>query len=397
MEVVVDWRNLEAFPLSLIFNKLVERIDHIYFSVVCKNWYSIAKFNYQYRQVKNNVLPMLMVPKKKCRSKRCLYGISTNTTYHFQLPVYHNNRLCGSSHGWVAKTEDKSKDTFITLLNPFKKLFSIALPCISIPRFQRDRRNHECNVHKVILSCNPTTRPHDYVVVVSYGVAGFLAFIKAGQKSWTYIDANYFGFTDMLFYKGLVYAVGRLKDIISFDVCNLKDSLDGEVIPNVINSMVIPASLKDDDYYYADKAYLVESVEGDLFQVRRFIGYPNNDDSLPSFGTEEFEVYKLELDFQSGKLIQMIKLDSLGDNVLFVGDSESVSMSASYFSNYLQKDSIYYTDDFYDEEPHGYPNGPFDMKIYNIKNKSFSEHYPFKCWQKRMPPSVWVIPPFQWD
>jgi hypothetical protein len=286
--------------------------------------------------------------------------------------------------------EDKSKGTYITLLNPFKNLVSISLPRISIPEIHRRRGNHECNVHKVILSCNPTTRPHDYVVVVSYGMGAFLAFIKAGQKSWTFVNAKYFGFMDILFYKGLVYAVGRYKNLVSFDICNTEDSFDHEVIPNVLSSK--------DDNYYVDRAYLVESLEGDLFLVGKTIGFPNYDD-IPSIsnGTEGFEVYKLELDLQSGKLIQMIKLDSLGDNVLFVGDSESVSMSASYFSNYLQKDSIYYTDDFYDEDPRCYPNGPFDMKIYNIKDGSFSEHFPFESWQKRMPPSLWVIPPFQWD
>jgi hypothetical protein len=67
----------------------------------------------------------------------------------------------------------------------------------------------------------------------------------------------------------------------------------------------------------------------------------------------------------------MIKMYSLGDNVLFVGDSEFVSMPASYFANYLQKDSIYYTADFYDDVPYPYPNGPFDMKIYNVKDETF--------------------------
>ena len=131
---VVDWGNLEALPLSLIFDKLVERIDHIYFSVVCKNWYSIAKFSYQNRQIKNNVLPMLMIPtKRRCRTKRCLYGISSNTIYQFQLPLPYNKRLCGSSHGWVAKVDFISNLTIITLLNPFKNLVSIPLPPIYMP------------------------------------------------------------------------------------------------------------------------------------------------------------------------------------------------------------------------------------------------------------------------
>jgi hypothetical protein len=393
MEVVVDWGNLEALPLSLIFDKLVERIDHIYFSVVCKNWYSMAKLNYQNRQIKNNVLPMLMIPtKRRSRTKRCLYGISSNTTYNFQLPLHHNKRLCGSSHGWVAKVDDNYEGTIITLLNPFKKLVSITLPLLYT--VDKRVRYYECDVHKVILSSNPTIRPHDYVVVAIYGMRKCLAFIKAGQNFWTYVHDDYFCHTDVLFYKGLIYAVGRWNNIISFDICNSKDSFDHEkIIPNVVSSW---------GDSYAHRGYLVESLEGDLWLVRKFIGFPDDDNpdeerNLPSSGTKGFEVYKLELDLQSGKLIQMIQIDSLGDNVLFVGDSDSVSMSASYFANYLQKDSIYYTDDFYDEAPHPYPTGPFDMKIFNVKDESFREHYPFKSWQKRSPPSVWVIPPFQWD
>jgi hypothetical protein len=83
--------------------------------------------------------------------------------------------------------------------------------------------------------------------------------------------------------------------------------------------------------------------------------------------------------------------------MFYLCDSDSVSLSASYFANYLQKDSIYYTDDFYEEAPDPYPTGPFDMKIYNVKDGSFSEHCPFQQWFKRMPRSLWIFPPFQWD
>jgi hypothetical protein len=385
----VDWGNLEVLPLSLIFDKLVERIDHIYFSVVGKNWYSIAKVNYQNRQVKNNVLPMLMIPtKRKCRTKRSLYGISSNTFYNFQLQVPYNKRFCGSSHGWVAKVE-YSNDTIITLINPFKNQVSIPLPPIYMLDIDRRKKNYECNIHKVILSANPTTRPHDYVVVAIYSMRKCLAFMKAGQKFWTYVDDDYFCFTDVIFYKGLVYAVSRWNNIVSFNICYSENE---KVIPNVVSSRGV---------VYAHRAYLVKSLEGDLWLVKKFIGYPDHaeddDRYYPSSGAKRFEVYKLELDLQCGKLIQMLKLDSLGDNVLFLGDSDSVSLSASYFSNYLQKDSIYYTDDFYDDVPLPYPKGPLDMRIYNVKDESFSQHCPYQHWFTRMPPALWIFPPSQWD
>jgi hypothetical protein len=152
--------------------------------------------------------------------------------------------------------------------------------------------------------------------------------MKAGQKFWTYVDHDYFCFTDVIFYKGLVYAVGRWNNIISLDICNSKDC--EKVIPNVVSS-------RGSDTRYAHRAYLVKSLEGDLWLVRKAIGFPDDDDDedshISSSGAIGFEVYKLELDLQTGKLIQMLRLDSLGDNVLFMGDSDYVSMSASYFAN----------------------------------------------------------------
>ncbi|XP_058751891.1 putative F-box protein At5g55150 [Vicia villosa] len=381
----MDWENLEANLLSLIFDKLVERMDHIYFNVVCKNWYSIAKFNYQSRQIHNNVLPMLMIPTKK-RLVRSLYGISCKKDYKIKLSVPSNKRLCGSSHGWLAKVDDCSKGIFITLINPFKNAVSIKLPLMYIMDMYKTRKYYEYDVHKVVLSTNPSFKPLDYIVVVIYSVRRCLAFLKAGQKNWTYIDDAHRSFNDVIFYEGLVYAVGRWNNIVSFDLSYAKND---HIIPKVV-------SLKGDDY--ANRAYLVKSLEGQLWLVRKFIGYHGDEDDEdniePSGGAKRFEVYNLELDFQTGELIQRLKIDSLGDNVLFLGDNDSVAVSASYFSNYLKKDSIYYTDDFYDDSP-PYPNGPFDMKIYNVKEESFNQHCPYHPRFKRMPPALWVIPPCQ--
>ncbi|CAI8596625.1 unnamed protein product [Vicia faba] len=383
----MDWGNLESHPLSLIFDKLVECLDHIYFSRVCKNWYSIAKFNYQNREIHNNVLPMLMIPTKK-RWVRSLYGISCKRDYQFKLPVPSNKRLCGSSYGWLAKVDYCSQDTLITLINPFKVALSIKLPPIYIIEMYRTRTYYEYDVHKVVLSSNPTFKPHDYIVVVIYSVRKCLAFLKAGQNNWTYIDDVHGTFNDVIFYKGLVYAVGRWNNIVSFDLSYLKDD---RVIPKVV-------SLEGEDY--ANRAYLVKSLQGDLWLVRKFIGFPGDEDDEdniePSSGTERFEVYNLELDIHTDQLIQMLKIHSLRDNVLFLGDNDSLAVSASYFSNYLQKDSIYYTDDFSDDSP-PYPNGPFDMKIYNVREENFSQHCPYHRKFRRMPPAVWIIPPFQWN
>ncbi|XP_061366868.1 uncharacterized protein LOC133310003 [Gastrolobium bilobum] len=335
-----DWAYLPALHLSLILDKLVERLDHIWFSAVCKNWHSIAKLNHQNNEFKSKVLPMLMIPtERKSRKKRSLYGIAAKKVYHFQLPVPYSKRCCGSSHGWLATVDSCY---VITLMNPFKNVAPIPLPPLN-PGLSH-KYLFEQNMHKVTLSVDPTSNPDDYVVAAVYTQACNLAFIKAGQKFWTYIDEDFLCFTDITFYKG---------------------------------------------------AYLVKSLEGNLLMVRRFLGYHHPDSSSYSTGTESFEVYKLELDVQSGKLLQMSKLNSLGDNVLFLGDSDSISVSASYFSHCLRKDSIYYSDDFYDNDP--YPFGPFDNGIYNVKDRSFAKYYPYNPSFKRMPPPLWVLQPFKWD
>jgi len=71
----------------------------------------------------------------------------------------------------------------------------------------------------------------------------------------------------------------------------------------------------------------------------------------------------LELDVQSGKLEQMNKLDSLEDNILFVGDrGDSISLSASAFSK-LETVSIYFVEDSGKDD--------FELRIYNVQDGSF--------------------------
>ncbi|XP_061341415.1 putative F-box protein At3g25750 [Gastrolobium bilobum] len=383
-----DWAYLPSLALNLILDKLGERLDHVWFGAVCKNWCSVAKLNHQHHQFRGKVLPMLMIPtKRKSRIERNLYGIVSETVYNFKLPVPYSKKCCGSSHGWLATVDP---DYVVTLMNPFKNLK------IRLPRLNRGLSNkcyYERNMRKVTLSADPISNPNDYVVAAVHSERCCLAFIRRGQKFWTYIRNDFFCFTDITFYKGRVYAVGRWNNIVSFDLCYSDDPYGTEkIMPNVLYR----GGRKEP---YSDRAYLVKSLEGDLWMVKRFLGFyfTSEDSDVTSTGTKRFEVYKLELDFQSGKLLQALKLESLGDNILFVGDNDSISVSASYFSNCLRRDSIYYTDDYNEEEPSPYQSGPFDNGIYNVKDGSFAKHYPYNPSFKRMPPPFWILPPFQWD
>ena len=380
-----DWAYLPVPALKLILDELVELVDHIWFGAVCKNWCSVAKCYHQSREPGSKVLPMLMIPtKRKSRKKRSLYGISSKKVYPFQLPLPYSRRCCGSTYGWIATVDRRN---VITLFNPFKNVAPISLPRINRGDVWDDTF-YERNIHKVTLSADPATNPDDYVVATVHNQCCHLAFIKAGQKCWTYIDYVDKGlkcFNDITFYKGLIYAVGRWEGIVSFDLRYSNDPSGSEtIVPNILSPQIFGGS-------YSGRAYLVKSLEGELWMVRRFLGFCPGED-YHSSRTKSFKVYKLEVDAQGGKLLDKLELKSLGDNILFVGDNDSISVSASYFSSCLQKDSIYYTDDFNDELI-PYQSGPFDLGFYNVKDGSFGQHYAYNPSFKRMPPPLWVLPP----
>ena len=69
------------------------------------------------------------------------------------------------------------------------------------------------------MSHNPTSSQDNYAVVAIYAPSDWLAFINPTQQyAWTYLDENLTSFTDIAFYGGLAYTVGRLGMVVSSDV-----------------------------------------------------------------------------------------------------------------------------------------------------------------------------------
>ena len=90
-------------------------------------------------------------------------------------------------------------------------------------------------------------------------------------------------------------------------------------------------------------------------------------------------------------------MKSLGDEALFVGDNQSMSILASNFPG-CQPNSIYFTDDSIDvfAIKNTYrPKGPFDMGIYCLENGTFQKHYTPKYKHRYLAPPLWVVPPLQ--
>jgi hypothetical protein len=313
---------------------------------VCKNWQSIAKLNHQNHQIKPNTLPMLMIPATNylC-TKTNSFSLLELRECPFRFQLCHNNptlSVCGSSHGWLALLDDSK--SIITLMNPFKDIPHIILPPLN-------------SVNKVTLSADPITNPDDYLVAAIYdGCGGNLAVIRRGQTVWTYVDTSKSSFIDVIFYKGLLFALNIRNKIVSFDIHCSNDVSDKETItPSVVLEEKVGES------FYRDK-YLVKSSKEELWMVRRC-------DKRLSI----FHIYKLKLDVKSGKLEQIVKLKNLEDNILFLGAGDSISVSGSYFSKSLQRDSIYFAD---------------GLKIYDVKSETAKYH---NVYQKN---PFWIMPHF---
>uniref|UniRef100_A0A2N9FBD4 DUF295 domain-containing protein n=1 Tax=Fagus sylvatica TaxID=28930 RepID=A0A2N9FBD4_FAGSY len=377
-----DWAYLPVPILCSILHKLPEPIDHLWFGAVCKQWHSVSKDCIQAKQRWNKLLPMLMIPTEKyTTTERRLYSVAEGKIYNVELRVPNCERFCGSCLGWLATVDETS---YVTLLNPFKNGITIRLP--PIDPLEPYYEGFDYYIYNFILSADPDSAPNDYVVVAIYDLYKKLAFIKAGDKSWRHLNRESIPdmISDIIFYNGLVYAVSHRGLIVCFNV------EEGNSIESELPKARILAP-KMNPPTYSDRAYLVESSGGDLLYVHRKLD-KNEDYRLQI--TNHFKVYKLRLDEQSGKVMERVELESLGDDTLFVGDNNSMSVSAANFPG-CQPNSIYFTHDYIDCTGFNEFYRPHDVGVFNVEDGTFGQHYRLKPLDKQMPPVLWIVPPFQ--
>ncbi|KAK9715029.1 hypothetical protein RND81_06G137900 [Saponaria officinalis] len=307
------------------------------------------------------------------------------------LMIPSKNKACGSSYGWLIFLE---KTMQIVLYNPFVKhsrknrgdIGVIKLPpVISTP----NAVPYEYSVYKVVILFGNPSLTQDYVVAAIYSATNNLAIWKASSgsgKKWIYLedvgkdlvvdDRHY---TDVIEYKGLIYAVNATMGVISIDPFSRAGN-NGIVINEIIRWPVT----------FRTPTYLAESSKGKLFMIRRIkeLGdyYWHN--------TLKFEVYRLKDDIENST--EMEQVDSLDGDTLFVGDGKSVCVAAGDFRN-CKPNSVYFTDDgfilptFYGEVHWG----PRDTGVFCLEDDSIKPHYLYDDrTQKFLPPTIWVTPMF---
>ncbi|XP_004298371.1 PREDICTED: uncharacterized protein LOC101311275 [Fragaria vesca subsp. vesca] len=430
-----DWASLHGSLVHLLLDKLLEPIDHVRFAAVCKEWRAVSKDYNEAKQrwCKKRLLPMLLISSAESKEKLELYSIAEKKVYsNIKLPLpCRKSRRC-----WLQPRQR-------WLVDRSRCSRRKEVPPIHLPRLQFNHgykypsgKAQQLTSSKVILSGDPTLNPDSFLVLAINGHKnGHNVYSIEGLNSdWVYWKFAY-GCTDAIVYKSQVYSITAQRCL------NLLD------VDKAITNRFLPQT-----YSPSEKFYLVESIQGYMLLVQRDMESKKNvnNDLHQKLWTNSFVVHKIgfkkrDVKLDRGKLVfdveepplytgdgdrsqyfKLFEVESIRDEVLFVGDNYSFSVLASDYPG-CQPNSIYYTDDSMETPLHegystydcsdgrgrsfgrrgrgGYKgpqadlqlvgDAPYDMGIFNLADKSITPLCSSLSHSKtNVRPPFWTIPPF---
>lgn len=349
------------------------------------------------------------------------------------LPApFADSRCVGSSHGYLVLLDH---DCNPFLLSPFDGRF-ISLPpletfpCILGTYFSRDGNLHahyktrllglfesaslipaktlrDSFIRKAIVA---TSCPHlrsgeeiDSSVVAICGGDLRLVYARPGDCSWTEFPegGRRRSYSDVICRLGRLFALSSEGFVQAWD---MKGRVPG-IVMDVKSSFPKRSAefMQSMRGLYSSNDYLVETG-GRLLLVVRFIGEFVNEDGVPiteadlitdtdthplvcPYRTLHFHIYILDEDLEEWVAVDHI---GIGGQALFIGGSESTSVSAAKFPG-CEGDSIYFTDDYWERVDEDYLYGGHDIGVYDIR----SGHIKQLCelgMDKIEPPPFWLTP-----
>ncbi|KAF5205391.1 hypothetical protein FRX31_005034 [Thalictrum thalictroides] len=374
------YNRLPKYMWDLVIFPRLGLKDLIRLGAVSHSWRSIAAEVQRYL----HPLPWLMISRDVDTKIGTFYSLSESKIYNLKLPELEwESYCCGSSQGFFIVANWKNNFIF----NPFSQT-RIDLPRQYVsPKHEYESLNNIRFYFKkaIILSTFDTSNVVPQRVVVS-GLSAELDVIEMctsqdpewaifgvdkeeridfeGREEIIYLDSSSdddddeeeedtrpaepivkedeWLFSDILFYKGMLYGLTQANGLVRFEFTN---DLKQPLALTVLN--VHPMSRPTDAGFKGIYSYLVES-RGELLMVYRY-GNPLCRDSKGLHITEKFLVYKLD---QSSDPLQWVQLQSLGDQMLFLGRSSSMSFSAASIPGF-KGNCIYFTDDAWPYFFHG--------------------------------------------
>ncbi|KAL4600954.1 hypothetical protein ACB092_11G237200 [Castanea dentata] len=222
----------------------------------------------------------------------------------------------------------------------------------------------------------------DCVIMVIYGEYRQLAFTRPGNKAWMDIKSSRRRrYADIAFYKGKFYAVDYDGALV---VCRINDNKKpwAKAIAPPLEGITM-------SFKWNVQKYIVESLGGLLLDPMDEFKEECYNEANP-YVTIGFIVQKLERCHQGGSKFKYkwVKVDSLGDQALFVGDNSSSPLTASSL-NGIKPNCIYFTDDDLRVFNCTRNGGGSDMGVFSMEDAKIKSHYSVHL--KTV--NVWRLPP----
>ncbi|KAK1355966.1 DUF295 domain-containing protein [Heracleum sosnowskyi] len=315
-----------------------------------------------------------------------------------------SSRCVGSSKGWMIlhHSNDQNCDSSLSLFSPSCGVTKK----IVLPSFNRPSGFANSWITKSIVTSSPVISGHEFGVAFMYGMCDYQVALlsmhgtRDDENKWIELKSNSRGenYCDVISHQECLFGLLTSGFVVVWD---LRSTQDGS---SVCKKMEIKTSYIEPVVEFGDKLrdlytgrfYLVES-QGNMLLVFRVVGeFVRGDGEVVNEGallddeeyshlvlpykTKNFYVYKLDYGLKKWE-----KIDSLEDQILFVGLNESMSFST--LSN--QGNSIYFTDDNWDHIniPEHESYGGHDMGIFNLSDKNVKEIFEVR---RMVPPPVWI-------
>ncbi|XP_042509294.1 putative F-box protein At4g17565 [Macadamia integrifolia] len=313
--------------MMLIVSKL-DIEDLQCFSAVCKSWQCIALSEKKIRHLyPRTQLPWLMLSSLEAPVTG-FFSLSHGKVLRLELTEAYGARCFGSNWGWLIMVGTMGHNF---LLNPFTRVV-IELPPQSTLPIQYDygafpsllrHAPSYSHINKAMLLSAPNNNKDDDCVVIAIDCNSHLAFCRIGDEVWTALGIH---FEDIIFYNGKLFGISRKFVLKIVELC-----LD----PKVTSCNIPPPA--DEDLSLPTKKlkksfYLVECL-GELLMVIKCYFH----DELGYLEKLVFKIFKLDLKGGS-----WIKVEDLGDQMLFIGKSTALSISARDYPGF-KGNCIYYT------------------------------------------------------
>ncbi|KAI4371935.1 hypothetical protein MLD38_010229 [Melastoma candidum] len=372
--------------------------------------------------------PLMMLPPTHPGNSSCSFfslQLSRRFSFSHRLP---DGRCVGSSRGYLLLLDHQCNPF---LLNPFDAT-RLALPpldtfpCILGTYFSRDGTLHahyrtrslgrfdhtslvpvenlrEFFIHKAIVA---TSSPlpggsTDFFVVAICGDDSRLVYARPADSSWNEIPegGRRRSYHDVICRSGTIFALSSEGFVRAWDVKARVPLILMDIECSFPKRSV--EFLKSMGELYSNHNYLVET-DGTLLLVVRLIGEFVNGNNEPvteadllidtdthplvcPYRTLQFHVYILDKESQDWVAVDHI---GIGGQALFIGGSESTSVSAAKFPG-CERGSIYFTDDYWERVDEDYLYGGHDIGVYNIGSGRISQLCELGS-DKIEPPPFWV-------